>query len=85
MPHDTGPYGYPVKPFNPGKHALQEMSEALDRREQHAEWMKAHPGEMMPESHWEQSAGDWEAIERGQNLLGAMTFEAGDSLCPKKR
>ena len=81
---DTGPYGFPgARPWDPGKPSLQVMSEALDRQEERCEWDKNHPGDVMPEQDWQQVSRDYAAIERGQNLFGAMTFEPGDALRPK--
>lgn len=68
----------------PGQPALQAMAEALDRSERHDQWHRDHPGEFNcpPELS---PAGDYELIQNGQNLFGAMTFEAGDAFVPRGR
>jgi hypothetical protein len=66
--HDSGEYGYPVKPYCPGKNSLQEMSEALDR-EQRREEQRRKTGGIAPVEDWEQRQADLEAIYKGQSIL----------------
>ena len=77
---------YPVAPADPGQHALQARSEALDRQEKREEYFRAHPLESVPSGMWNGAGDDWTAIERGDKLLdlGGGTFEAGDALIPRR-
>jgi hypothetical protein len=85
---DGGEYGSPnAKPdMAGGKPALQAYSEALDRCAQRKRWAEEHPGEFSL-SDYDQRAADYEAIERGESLMGccgARTFEPGDSFVSNK-
>ncbi len=83
MSYEKGEYGYPVKPECPGKPTLQAMSESLAADEAHQRWHREHPGELCPDRMLE--AIDHEAIQRGVNLLNALTFEPGDAITPGGR
>ena len=64
--------------YTPGQPALQARGQALDRMQAHEDWHRCNPGE------WNcppalNNPGDYEAIENGDNLLGAAVFEPGDA------
>jgi hypothetical protein len=67
--------------YDPGKPTLQVYGEALAMEERHNRWHKEHPLEMCPPEF--SSMDTYATIQRGENLLGAMTFEAGDALVPR--
>ena len=67
-----------------GMPAWQAMAEAQERQCQRRKWQDAHPGEMGPDD-WDQRSRDWADVERGENLMGAMTFEPGDAFVPRGR
>jgi hypothetical protein len=79
---DTGKYGFPLKPCDPGKPATQAMSEAYDRQERHDEFHRCHPGEPCPDSYWQESSHDYDNIARDRKLMdpGGQTFEPGDGM-----
>ncbi len=72
---------YPI--YRPGRHALQAYGEAVAAQEEHQRWHREHPGEMCDPSMFPMD--NYEMIERGERLMGAMTFEAGDALISGKK
>jgi hypothetical protein len=66
----------------PGKPTLQAWSEAEQAAEEHNRWHREHPGEPCDPGMFPMD--NYEAMERGERLLGAMTFEAGDSFIGRK-
>ena len=82
----TDDYGFPVRPWCPGKPVLQEASEAQDRCDERHKRMDMNP---MPfdEIDWEQRRRDYEAIEAGEKLRdfgGGGTIQPGDAFVPHK-
>ena len=83
---NDGKYGSPnaVPDHAGGEPALSLMLQAEERQCQRRKWQDAHPSEMGPDD-WGQRQQDWQDIENGENLMGAMTFEPGDAFVPRGR
>lgn len=72
---------YPAE--QPGVHALQSMSQALNRQAAHDDWHHEHPGEPCPAGDWPKFLQDSAAIECGEDVMdfaGGGTIEPGDAL-----
>lgn len=67
----------------PGRPALQAMAEAQVAQEDHERWHREHPGEMCDPKMFPMD--NYEDIARGERLLGAMTFEAGDAFIARRK
>lgn len=66
MPEDTGKYGYPVKPFDPGPNLMQQWSEALGRQQERVDAYRR--GEQPPMGS-DSSLDDWNKLEQMSDLM----------------